>query len=206
METKKESGKFFRTLKGQAVIFLLVWSSCNTMTYFIAMEDNRKAVRISKDYTEYDALIEGVDLYRFQFPDGENMRVKYSKGQSAQKTVFFSVGSNIKGYLKHNDLSFRPDSTLVGTTFPLVISNEDQSLFMDAGEFEDGLENKDIIRHMKIGGLVWAGILVPLWFIGWILYRVNSDESILNIPEKDIRSRQVLRAKAEVPDDWDEDL
>ena len=206
METKKESGKFFRTLKGQAVIFLLVWSSCNTMTYFIAMEDNRKAVRISKDYTEYDALIEGVDLYRFQFPDGENMRVKYSKGQSAQKTVFFSVGPNIKGYLKHNNLSFRPDSTLVGTTFPLVISNEDQSLFMDAGEFEDGLENKDIIRHMKIGGLVWAGILVPLWFIGWILYRVNSDESILNTPEKDIRSRQVLRAKAEVPDDWDEDL
>ena len=77
---------------------------------------------------------------------------------------------------------------------------------MDAGEFEDGLENKDIIRHMKIGGLIWTGILVPLWFIGWILYRVNSDESILNIPEKDIRSRQVLRAKAEVPDDWDEDL
>ncbi|MDP6089408.1 MAG: hypothetical protein QF563_04285, partial [Candidatus Marinimicrobia bacterium] len=188
METKKKPGKFFRTLKGQAVIFLLVWSSCNTMTYFIATEDNRKAVRISKDYTEYDALIEGVDLYRFQFSDGENMRVKYSKGQSAQKTVFFSVGPNIKGYLKHNDLSFRPDSTLVGTTFPLVISNEDQSLFMDAGEFEDGLENKDIIRHMKIGGLIWAGILVPLWFIGWILYRVNSDESILNTPEKDIRS------------------
>ncbi|MDP6821535.1 MAG: hypothetical protein QGG04_08720 [Candidatus Marinimicrobia bacterium] len=188
------------------MIFLLVWSSCNTMTYFIATEDNRKAVRISKDYTEYDALIEGVDLYRFQFSDGENMRVKYSKGQNAQKTVFFSVGPNIKGYLKHNDLSFRPDSTLVGTTFPLVISNEDQSLFMDAGEFEDGLENKDIIRHMKIGGLIWAGILVPLWFIGWILYRVNSDESILNTPEKDIRSRQVLRAKAEVPDDWDEDL
>jgi hypothetical protein len=206
METKKESGKFFRTLKGQAVIFLLVWSSCNTMTYFMATEDNRKAVRISKDYTEYDALIEGVDLYRFQFSDGENMRVKYSKGQNAQKTVFFSVRPNIKGYLKHNDLSFRPDSTLVGTTFPLVISNEDQSLFMDAGEFEDGLENKDIIRHMKIGGLIWAGILVPLWFIGWILYRVNSDESILNTPEKDIRSRQVLRAKAEVPDDWDEDL
>jgi len=206
METKKESGKFFRTLKGQAVIFLLVWSSCNTMTYFIATGDNRKAVRISKDYTEYDALIEGVDLYRFQFSDGENMRVKYSKGQNAQKTVFFSVRPNIKGYLKHNDLSFRPDSTLVGTTFPLVISNEDQSLFMDAGEFEDGLENKDIIRHMKIGGLIWAGILVPLWFIGWILYRVNSDESILNTPEKDIRSRQVLRAKAEVPDDWDEDL
>ena len=52
METKKKTGKFFRTFKGQAVIFLLVWSSCNTMTYFIATEDNRKAVRISKDYTE----------------------------------------------------------------------------------------------------------------------------------------------------------
>ena len=126
--------------------------------------------------------------------------------KNTQKTVFFSVGPNIKGYLKRNDLSFRPDSTHVGTTFPLVISNNDQNLFMDAKKFEDVIENRDIVRIMKISGLVWAGILVPLWLIGWILYRVNSDESILNIPEIDIRSRQVLRAKAEVPDDWDEDL
>ena len=206
METNKKSGKFFRSLKGQAVIFLLVWSSCNTVSYFWATADHRKAVSIAKDYTEYDALIEGVDSYRFQFPNGENMRVKYEKGQNTQKTVFFSVGPNIKGYLKRNDLSFRPDSTRVGTTFPLVISNKDQNLFMDAKKFEDGIENKDIFRLMKISGLVWAGILVPLWLIGWILYRVNSDESILNTPEKDIRSRQVLRANAKVPDAWDEDL
>ena len=77
---------------------------------------------------------------------------------------------------------------------------------MDAKKFEDGIENRYIVRIMKISGLVWAGILVPLWLIGWILYRVNSDESILNTPEKDIRSRQGRRTNAEVPDDWDEDL
>ena len=203
---KNNPGKFFTTFKGHAVIFLLVWSSCSTMTYFWSTSDNRKAGRIVKNYTEYDALIEGVDSYRFQFHNGEELVIKYRNGEKAQNTIFFSVGRKMKGYLKLNQLSFNPDSTLVGSTFPIVVSNDDPNLFMDAYKFESLLENKNRLNLMKISGVVWAGILIPLWLIGWILYRINSDERILNVPEKDIRSRQVIRGKAEVPDDWDDEL
>ena len=46
---------FFKTFKGQIVLFLLAWSSCQTMTYYLGMEDVRKAKRIARDHTEYEA-------------------------------------------------------------------------------------------------------------------------------------------------------
>ena len=82
---------FFKTFKGQTVLFLLAWSSCQTMTYYLGMEDVRKAKRIARDHTEYEAEILGVDPYKFQFPDGNILRVKYNKGETRQNAVFFSV-------------------------------------------------------------------------------------------------------------------
>ncbi|SVA33876.1 uncharacterized protein METZ01_LOCUS86730, partial [marine metagenome] len=69
---------FFKTFKGQVVLFLLAWSSCQTLTFYLGMKDNLKAKRIAKDYTEYEAEILGMDHYKFQFPDGKTMRVQYN--------------------------------------------------------------------------------------------------------------------------------
>ena len=125
---------FFKTFKGQIVIFLLAWSSCQTMTYYLGTENNRKAKRIARDHTEYEAEILGVDPYKFQFPDGKILRVKYNRGETRQNAVFFSVtiaDGNLTvdqesieqfrtGYLERSDLSFAPDSSMIGFTFPII--------------------------------------------------------------------------------------
>ena len=159
---------FFKTFKGQVVLFLLAWSSCQTMTYYVGTEDNRKAKKIAKDYTEYEAEILGVDPYKFEFPDGETLRVQYNKGENSQNAVFFSVtipdwdptadqDSIVRvrtGYLKRGDLSFRPDSFMIGKTFPIIYSNKNPSLFMEAKKFNKGLENKGHMKPMVIFGII----------------------------------------------------
>ena len=211
---------FFKTFKGQVVLFLLAWSSCQTMTYYVGMEDNRKAKKIAKDYTEYEAEILGVDPYKFEFPDGETLRVQYNKGENSQNAVFFSVtipdwdstaGQDPivrvrTGYLKRGDLSFRPDSFMIGKTFLIIYSNKNPSLFMEAKKFNKGLENKGRMKPMVIFGIIWAVLLLVLWVVGWILYKVGTDDEILGSPEKDIRSSKVIRGTAKGPDDWDRDF
>lgn len=211
---------FFKTFKGQVVLFLLAWSSCQSLTFYLGTKDNRKAKRIAKDYTEYEAEILGVDHYKFQFPDGKTLRVQYNKGENSQNVVFFSItipdwdstadqDSIVRvrtGYLKRGDLSFCPDSFMIGKTFPIIYSNKNPSLFMEAKKFNKGLEKKGYMKPMVIFGIIWAVLLLVLWVVGWILYKVGTDDEILGSPEKDIRSSKVIRGTAKGPDDWDRDF
>ena len=77
---------------------------------------------------------------------------------------------------------------------------------MDAEKFSKGLENKNLMKPMMAFGVIWVVLLLILWVIGWVLYKVGTDEEILGPPEKDIRSTKVIRGTAEGPDDWDNDL
>ena len=211
---------FFKTFKGQIVLFLLAWSSCQTMTYYLGTEDVRKAKRIARDHTEYEAEILGVDPYKFQFPDGNILRVKYNKGETRQNAVFFSVtipngnltvdqksiGQVRTGYLERSDLSFLPDSSMIGITFPIIYSNKDPSLFMDSRIFSKRMEDKDYTEPMIVFGMIWGIVLLILWVIGWVLFKVYTDDEILGSPEKDIRSFKVKKGTADQPNDWDDDL
>ena len=211
---------FFKTFKGQIVIFLLAWSSCQTMTYYLGTENNRKAKRIARDYTEYEAEILGVDPYKFQFPDGKILRVKYNRGETRQNAVFFSVtiaDGNLTvdqesieqfrtGYLERSDLSFAPDSSMIGYTFPIIYSNKDPSLFMESKIFSKRIEDKDHTEPMIVFGIIWGVVLLILWVVGWVLYKVNTDDEILDSPEKDTRSFKVKKGTADQPNDWDDGL
>jgi len=211
---------FFKTFKGQIVLFLIAWSSCQTMTYYLGTKDDRKAKRIARDHTEYKADILGVDPYKFQFPDGTILRVKYNKGETRQNAVFFSVTipnggytvdqesiEKVKtGYIERSDLSFTPDSSIIGDTFPIIFSNEDPSLFMDSKIFSKRVEDKDYTEPLIAFGMIWGVVLLTLWVIGWVLFKVNTDDEILGSPEKDIRSLKVKKGTADQPNDWDDDL
>ena len=210
----------FKTFKGQIVLFLLVWSSCQTFTYYLGTKDNRKAKRIARDHTEYEAEILGVDPYKFQFPDGKILRVKYNRGENRHNAIFFSVTiangdltinqESIEqvrtGYLERSDLSFAPDSSMIGDTFLIIYSNNDPSLFMESNIFINRMEDKDHTEPMMVFGIIWGVVLLILWVIGWILYKVNTDDEILDSPEKDTRSFKVKIGTADQPNDWDDDL
>ena len=69
--SKENTFKLIKSFKGQLVIFLLFWSSCQTMSYYLVTKNHRKANNIQKHYAEEEAIVDGHDTYQFTFTEGE---------------------------------------------------------------------------------------------------------------------------------------
>ena len=90
---KENTIKLIKSFKGQLVIFLLLWSSCQTMSYYLVTENHRKANNIQKHYAEEEAIVEGLDIYHFTFPDGEKVLVTYATEETKKPALFFSYNT-----------------------------------------------------------------------------------------------------------------
>ena len=79
---------------------------------------------------------------------------------------------------------------------------------MEGGQYISSLSDEHIKKihwGLKSFAIIWGIILAVLWLIGWIIFKVT-DEQVLMIPEKDVRSFKVKFGLAQEPNDWDEDL
>ena len=199
------------------LIFLLLWSSCQTMSYYLVTKNHRMARNIQKHYAETEARIMGIGVYHFTFPDGEKILVTYSSEEKKKPVLFFSynaannmVSDLIKRntYLKSKDLSFAIDSVLIGSVFNIVYSSIDPDIIMEEGRYKLSLSEehvKRIQKGLKSFALVWIIILSVLWLILWVIYKINNDQ-LVHIPEKDIRTFKVRYGLAQEPNNWDDDL
>ena len=89
--SKENTIKLIKSFKGQLVIFLLFWSSCQTMSYYLVTKNHRKANNIQKHYAEEEAIVEGLDTYHFTFPDGEKVLVTYATEETKKPALFLSL-------------------------------------------------------------------------------------------------------------------
>ena len=215
--TKEKIFKMIKSFKGQMLIFLLLWSSCQTMSYYLVTKNHRKANSIQKNYAEGEAIIEGIDAYNFTFPDGEKILVTYASEENKKPALFFSYNATnaLDGdltarntYLKAEDLSFSIDSSLIGSYFNIIYSSIDPDIIMEEGRYISSLSDEHIEKiqkGLKSLGIVWIIILAVLWLILYIIYKVNNNELILT-PEKDLRSFKVRYGLAQEANDWDDEL
>jgi len=215
--TEKKKPHLFKTFKGQLLVFLLLWSSCQTMSYYLVTENYRKAKKIREHYVNSEARIVGIDAHSFTFPEGETVSIKYGSKEKRIPALFFSYKTmkplsgeyiSINTYIKTKNLSFSLDSTLIGSSFNVICSSISPDLVMDEGQYLLSLTEKHIKKiyeGLKSFAIIWGIILAVLWLIGWIIFKVT-DEQVLMIPEKDGRSFKVKFGLAQEPNDWDEDL
>ena len=215
--TEKKKPNLLKTFKGQLLVFLLLWSSCHTMSYYLATENYRKAKKIREHYISTEAVIEGIDSESFTFTNGETVNIKYNSEEKRMPTLFFSYQSidNLSAestirnsYLKPANLSFNLDSTKIGSYFNVVYSSMSPDLIMDEGKYLHSLTDehiKKIHSGLKSLAIVWLIVLSVLYFIFLIIYKINSGQ-ILPTPEKDVRSFKVKFGLAPEPNDWDEEL
>ena len=215
--TEKKKPHFLKTFKGQLLVFLLLWSSCQTMSYYLVTKNYRKAKKIREHYVITEAVIESIDPESFTFSNGETVNIKYNSEERIMPALFFSyqtidnlsAESTIRNtYLKPVDLSFNLDSTDIGTYFNVVYSRMSPDLFMDEGQYLYSLADEHIKKihyGLKSFALVWLIILSVLYFIFFIIYKIGSGQILLT-PEKDVRSFKVKFGLAQKPDEWDENL
>ena len=215
--SKENTIKLIKSFKGQLVIFLLFWSSCQTMSYYLVTKNHRKATNIQKHYAEAEAIVEGLDIYHFTFPDGEKVLVTYATEETKKPALFFSYSTQDNfgagftrrnTYLKPADLSFSIDSSLIGTSFKIIYSSTKPDMVMEEGIFISSLSDEHlekIHKGLKSFAIIWLIILSVLWLILWIIYKINDDQ-LIPTPEKDIRSFKVKFGLAQEPNEWDEDL
>ena len=215
--SEKKKFQFLKTFKGQILVFMLLWSSCQTMSYYLVTGNLRKAKKIREYYVNSEVVVEGIDRQNFTFPDGETVYVKYNSEEKRAPAIFFTYETidNLSGeykthnkYLKKRDISFDLDSVEMGYSFYIVYSQVDPDLFMDEGQYISYLSPdhlKKIHNGLKSLALVWLIILAVLWLIMWILYKINNEE-ILMTPEKDLRTLKVKFGLAQKPNEWDDSL
>ena len=215
--TEKKKPHLIKTFQGQLLVFLLLWSSCQTMSYYLVTENYRKAKKISNHYVESKAMVVGIDLESFTFPDGETLYVEYDSEEKRTPALFLYYktidnfddnSTTINTYLKTFNLSFNIDSIKIGSSFRIVYSGINDQLFMEEGQYVSSLSDEHIKKihwGLKSFGIVWLIILAVLWLIMWIIYKVNNEEMLMT-PEKDVRSLKVKFGLALEPNDWDEDL
>ena len=215
--TKEKIFKMIKSFKGQLLIIVLLWSSCQTMSYYLVTKNHRKANNIQKNYAEGEAIIEGIDAYNFTFPDGEKILVTYASEEKKKPALFFSYNATntLDGdltarntYFKAEDLSFSIDSSLIGSYFNIIYSSIDPDIVMEEGRYISSLSDEHIEKiqkGLKSLAVVWIIILSVLWLIVYIIYKVNNNELILT-PEKDLKSFKVKFGLAQEPNDWDEEL
>ena len=181
--TKEKIFKMIKSFKGQLLIFLLLWSSCQTMSYYLVTKNHRKANSIQKNYAE--AIIEGIDAYNFTFPDGEKILVTYASEEKKKPALFFSYNTTnaLDGdlttrntYFKTKDLSFSIDSSLIGSYFNIIYSGIYPDIVMEEGRYISSLSDEHIEKiqkGLKSLAVVWIIILSVLWLIVYIIYKVN---------------------------------
>ena len=169
------------------------------MSYYLVTENYRKAKKIREHYVNSEARIVGIDAHSFTFPEGETVSIKYGSKEKRIPALFFSYKTmkplsgeyiSINTYIKTKNLSFSLD------------------LGMDEGQYLLSLTEKHINKiyeGLKSFAIIWGIILAVLWLIGWIICKVT-DEQVLMIPEKDVRSFKVKFGLVQEPNDWVEDL
>ena len=142
-----------KSFMGQLLIFLLLWSSCQTMSYYLVTKNHRKANNIQKNYAEGEAIIEGIDAYNFTFPDGEKILVTYASEEKKKPALFFSYNATnaLDGdltarntYFKAEDLSFSIDSSLIGSYFNIIYSSIDPDIVMEEGRYISSLSDEPV--------------------------------------------------------------
>ena len=215
--SEKKKPHLLKTFKGQILVFMLLWSSCQTMSYYLVTKSVRKAKNIQDHYDKIETVVEGIDNQKFTFSDGETVYIKYNSEEKRAPALFFTYETidNLSGkyqihnkYLKKRDISFDLDSVEIGYSFYIVYSQVDPDLFMDEKQYISFLSQahlKKIHNGLKSLAIVWLIILAVLWLIIWILYKINNDE-ILMTPEKDLRTLKVKFGLAQKPNEWDDDL
>ena len=215
--SEKKKTHLLKSFKGQIVVFILLWSSCQTMSYYLVTGNVRKAKNIREHYVKIEIIVEGIDHQKFTFSDGETVYVKYNSEEKRAPVIFFTYETidDLSGeyqthnnYLKKGDISFDIDSVEIGYPFYIVYSQVDPNLFMDEKQYISSLNQahlKKIHNGLKSLAIVWLIILAVLWLIIWILYKINNDE-ILMTPEKDLRTLKVKFGLAQKPNDWDDEL
>ena len=215
--SEKKKTHLLKSFKGQILVFVLLWSSCQTMSYYLVTGNVRKAKNIREHYVKIETIVEGIDHQKFTFSDGETVYVKYNSEEKRAPVIFFTYETidNLSGeyqthndYLKKGDISFDIDSVEIGYSFYIVYSQVDPNLFMNEEQYISSLTQdhlKKIHNGLKSLGIVWLIILAVLWLIMWILYKINNDE-ILMTPEKDLRTLKVKFGLAQKPNEWDDDL
>ena len=215
--SEKKKPHLLKTFKGQILVFMLLWSSCQTMSYYLVTKSVRKAKNIQENYDKTETVVEGIDHQKFTFSDGETVYVKYNSEEKRAPAIFFTYETidNLSGenqthnnYLKERDLSFDIDSIEIGYSFYIVYSQIDPVLFMDEEQYTSSLSKthlNKIHNGLKSLALVWLIIIAVLWLIMWILYKINNEE-ILMTPEKDLRTLKVKFGLAQKPNEWDDSL
>ena len=215
--SEKKKFQFLKTFKGQILVFMLLWSSCQTMSYYLVTGNFRKAKKIREHYVNRQVVVAGINHQKFTFSDGETVYVKYNSEEKRAPAIFFTYETinNLSGayqthnnYIKERDFSFDIDSIAIGYSFYIVYSQIDPVLFMDEEQYISSLSEDHVNKihnGLKSLALVWLIILAILWLIMWVLYKINNEE-ILMTPEKDLRTLKVKFGLAQKPNEWDDSL
>ena len=71
--SEKKKTHLLKSFKGQLVVFILLWSSCQTMSYYLVTGNFRKAKKIREHYVNRQVVVAGIDHQKFTFSDGETV-------------------------------------------------------------------------------------------------------------------------------------